>query len=377
MNFYNWVWLLAVVISILYLFILVGFIIGWKGLPYFKIEQHTFQTRTTVIVPFFNEKETLESCVEGLVKQNIRLPYIEILLVDDKSSDGSETVAKELAKKNDWVHYLFNDTAQKGKKAALNFGITQANGSLIVTIDADCLYQPDWLAGIVACFEQHNPKMVIGPVDLKAGTSLLQKFQAMEFMSLIGSTGGAAGIGRPIMCNGANLAFSKETYLEFDDPLNQKFISGDDVFLMHQVKEKYPDSIHFLKSQAAIVYTNSIKSFREFFKQRFRWTSKMPGYTDGDTLFTAAIVFGIALVLLGSLLIIPVQSIYYKPFLFVYLVKSGIDFWFFWQIADFFKKKSLLVFLPLFEILYAFYVIITAASVLFHKKPQIRQQLES
>jgi glycosyltransferase involved in cell wall biosynthesis len=368
MNFYNWIWLLSVVFSILYLFVVVGFISGWNGLEHFQTKKRQFQTRVSLIMPFYNEEKTLESCVKSLLAQNIQTTFLEIILVDDNSSDGSSQLAEKMASNSQYLIYLQNNTGHKGKKAALAYGIRKAGGELIISTDADCIYPPHWLETMLAYYETYQPQMIIGPVDLRGGNSFFQKFQLLEYVSLMGSTGGSAGIGRPIMCNGANLAFTRKAYWELDDPFNQKYVSGDDVFLMHQLKEKYADEIHYLKSELALVYTKSAGTVKEFFKQRFRWTSKMPGYTDSDTLFIAGVIFSMSLLIFGTMVFMPFFLPFYKPFLFVYTLKFGIDLWFFWQISGFFKKKSLLVFLPLFEIVYAFYVVITAGSVLFRKK---------
>jgi hypothetical protein len=72
---------------------------------------------------------------------------------------------------------------------------------------------------------------------------------------LVGSGACAMMIGKPNMCNGANIAYPKAVFEEvngFDG--NEHIASGDDEFLMHKIAEKYPNQIVFAHYQPNIVY---------------------------------------------------------------------------------------------------------------------------
>src|SRR5690606_17909477 len=162
-----------------------------------------------------------------------------------------------------------------GKKAAIRTGLDYAKGDLIVTTDADCQMGANWLAVIEEFYHSQKLKMVIGPVALHAGDALFSQMQSIEFASLIGSGAASFKLGIPSMCNGANLAYSKEVFFEvngFEDTMH--LASGDDEFLMHKVVEKYPEKVSFLKNKEAVVKTNSMPDLNSFFNQRIRWASK-------------------------------------------------------------------------------------------------------
>ena len=76
-------------------------------------------------------------------------------------------------------------------------------------------------------------------------------------MSLVASGAGSLGAGLPLMANGANLAFEKQTYLDVvNDQSGKSFASGDDVFLLHAIAKNYGvKSVHFIKDALAIVKT--------------------------------------------------------------------------------------------------------------------------
>ena len=104
----------------------------------------------------------------------------------------------------------------------------------------------------------------------------------MEFASLIGSGAGAIGSGNAIFCNGANMAYKKEVFLEVNTYKNDNAASGDDVFLLHSIKQRYPDGIVFAKDKNAIVNTNALDTLSTFINQRKRWTAKSSSYTDNS-----------------------------------------------------------------------------------------------
>ncbi len=363
MTFYHWFWLVAIIASLLYTGLILFFFIGWERIKSFRSQQKTHHTKVSVIVPFHNEIDKIKDCIESLTHQKIQTTYFEIILVDDHSTDGSSELASQILCDTPMLRYMQNIT--RGKKSALELGISIAQGELIVTTDADCIYPPNWLATLVDYYETHQPNLIIGPLELKTGNSFFQKFQAMEYLSLMGSTAGAVGIGRPILCNGANLAFKKEVYQQFPDPFKRQYTSGDDVFLLHNFKKREATKIHYLKSHEAVVLTSGAYGIKEFLKQRFRWTSKAPGYKDTDTIITATLVYGISVLLTFGIMVIPFTNSILKPLGLIYGLKTIGDCWFFYRVMPFFGKKNLLWLVPLFEVIYAFYVTASGFSVLF------------
>ena len=100
--------------------------------------------------------------------------------------------------------------------------------------------------------------MVIGAVRIKPTHSFFSKLQVIEFSSLIASAAATLTLGFPTMCNGANLAYRKTTFVEvngFDG--NAHIASGDDEFLMRKVVKKFgAKSLKFLRDFNAVVTTN-------------------------------------------------------------------------------------------------------------------------
>lgn len=337
--------------------------VGWNSLKYFVSKTPKLKTSVSVIVPFYNEGEQIQRTLLGLLQQNIQTIDFEVLAINDGSTDDSVAIVELLEKSNNRLKLIHN--SGKGKKEAIACGIAASNSELIVTTDADCSYQPQWLETMVSYYESYSPGLIIGPVAMERSKGIFQRFQLLEFNSLIMSTGGAAGIGHPIMCNGANLAFKKELFERMDDPMKLEYLSGDDVFLLHNIKRETDAEIHFLKSHHALVTTKSEKKLKAFLRQRERWTSKASGYTDADTLFSASIVFGTACLFMFGLFMLIFNIHFAKPLVFLFAVKLFIDFLFFHTTESFFKHRMYFIYLMLFEFVYNFYVFIVGVQGLW------------
>jgi hypothetical protein len=156
--------------------------------------------------------------------------------------------------------------------------------------------------------------------------------------------------------------------MQLTDPFNMQYNSGDDVFLLHSMKKLDADKILFIKSKEATVLTQSVKGFKDFFKQRFRWVSKTPGYNDGDTRFTAFVVFISSFLWVLGLFLMLYKIEFWKPIIFLFLLKTVIDMLFFNGVAAYFNQNKLLKWIPVFQVFYGFYVSITVFSLLLKKR---------
>lgn len=94
----------------------------------------------SVIIPVYNVEPFLEDCLLSVLKQTIGLDRIEVILVDDGSTDGSGKIAIHYAKKHDHFSYMYQNNA--GLSAARNAGLEAAKGKYIVFLDSDDRLKP-------------------------------------------------------------------------------------------------------------------------------------------------------------------------------------------------------------------------------------------
>lgn len=355
-------WLL--IIPLLPYFILL--ISAFSGLHRRKsiINKTVTDIKVSVIVACKNEEANLKNILPDLGKQQYPSDLYEVIIVNDNSEDNTYSVASSF---KNIARLKVLDNTGNGKKSALRTGIMSAEGELIMTTDADCRLPERWILSFASFYQENRPDLIIGAVHLQAKQGFFNRFQELEFMSLQGVTAGTAGLGDPVMCNGANLAFTREKYIDHTGKLRDEIASGDDIFLLESIKSEN-GKILWLGDKEAVAETSTSPTLRLFLNQRARWISKSGSYKDFSTMFIALSTFA-ANAILGILL---VCSIFFPSLLYLYLasffIKSLPDLLITLEITRRYQKTKLLRwFIPL-QVIYPFYVMIVSVYSLFRKR---------
>ena len=353
---------MAFLIFFLLLFLCYGGLIfyywqGWKTIPVFNTDQTIAPVSVSIIIPARNEENNIANLLESLQRQDYPKSKLEIIVVDDHSSDSTAETVKKFPDVR--LLELEDDDINSYKKKAIESGIAAASGELIITTDADCIPAPGWLRAIATFKEKTNALFIVAPVALQSNSAVVQVFQAMDFLVLQGITGASVFKKFHSMCNGANLAYERKVFFEVGGFKGVDHIaSGDDMLLMHKFAEKYPDRIHYLKSKAAIVSTLPMPSWRSFFNQRIRWASKATYYRDKRIFWVLLLVyvfnFSFAVMLLAGFW----NHSYWLYFLFAILLKTLVEIPFVLSVAKFFAKQWMVNYFLFFQPLHIVYTIL-------------------
>lgn len=310
---------------------------SWDKYPEFQPVSHTASSPVSVVVAFRNESANLEKLLQALQKQAYPGELYEVILVDDDSDDGSDIIVKHYCERNENFRYINNAGNRPGKKSAIRTGINHALHEFIVTTDADCIMGEYWLETLSCFYREKLPDMIIGLVDLKTGNGFFEKFEEADFLSLIASGAASAAGGRPVYCNAANFAFRKSIFFVMDDPLRDSIVSGDDTFFLHAAK-KANKRILLLKSARSTVTTFGHQSFPEYCNQRVRWISKSRSFRDTDTLYTAALVLTMNVLVVASLVLLIVSKNFWL-FPLNLIIKASLDYFFLQRFMLFMGKR--------------------------------------
>lgn len=321
--------------------------------------------RVSVILPVRNESVNIQAFLEGLIKQDYPHDLLEIIVTDDFSEDYTVEIAKSFARSNPSLQVLViqADDSMKminGKKNAIARAVAISKGELILSTDADTSCGPHWVSYIVAKHYSGDFKMVVAPVAFRNERTVFQKIQSLEFMGLMGTTIGSAAAGFPVMCNGANLAYSRDAYLDTGGfSGNMKFSSGDDQFLMSAIGKKFGRrAIGTLVNIEAFVFTDPLPSLKSFFNQRLRWVSKSRGYKDAAVIFLALLTYSVHLLLLAGI----VYGVFCPRILIftllLFLIKMVVEYPIVWLMARLLNKKEFLGYYFIAQVFQLFYVTI-------------------
>jgi len=359
---------LAIVFFGLYMALISRFRTGWHSLQ--EVNTNHFipcQVFVSVVVPFRNEAQNIRELICNINSQRFAFHYLEVVMADDHSTDKGMDILTELQQDYTWLKVVSSEG--HGKKAALRRGISSATGELIITTDADCRFEKDWLQTITETYVQHNPDMIVMPVAMEGKNKIFDKFQQTDYLSLQMVTAGAFGIGKPIISSGANLAFKKKSFLETGNFVGgQDFLSGDDVFLLHAFKGQNFKTI-YLKSAQAMVKTIPAGSVPEFLLQRIRWGGKSRGYKDTFAIITTLVM----LTMNTYVALLPVLSVFNIIFLWIglaaILAKATTDWWFLNAGNHFFSVRLKPWSFLIFSLIYPYYILVAfLGSILLKEK---------
>lgn len=349
--------LILSVVFIIYILFIGQLIYGFNRMKRFTKKDTIPTTTFSIVVPFRNEAKNLPKLLHTISNLNYPKELFEVILVDD---DSEEVFSAE--------HSVFSLQVVKNirrsnspKKDAIETAIAMAKNDWIITTDADCLVQKDWLNSFDQLIQEEDLKMIASGVCYVPKNGFLHAFQTLDFLSLQGATIGSFGINKPFMCNGANFAYAKTFFKELNGfQGNEKIASGDDVFLLQKAILSAPKKVGFLYAKESIVATKSVGSWFELFQQRVRWASKSTGYSSIYGKLLALVVFGGNLAWLLTFILWLIGSLDPNIFLLFIASKFLVDFILLFKTANFFESKlqyvlasSLLY--PFFSVSVAFY----------------------
>ncbi|TAF65584.1 MAG: glycosyltransferase [Cytophagales bacterium] len=344
---------------IAYSFMLLFLYIGWQKIPLPASNLPPPPTTPlSVVIAMRNEAKHIAHLLEDLNQQSHS--FFEVWIVDDNSTDQSVEVIQQYQKKVKYpLFYLLAET--EGKKNALQTGIKHVKNDYVVCTDADCRVEKKWLEGIAVQI-QKQPEIVFwsGLVRYyyEEKPSFFAKLQALEFSSLIGVGASTLSWHVPTMCNGANMIFRKEAFWAVNGyEGNLHIASGDDEFLLHKIAQRYPSQVAVIKNMDTIVHTHPANGWQMFEQQRLRWASKWKHQKNIFSKILASFIFFINFFIFIAILLTIAKFYTLLILLAQILIKSIIEFLFLYPILKFFRRKSLMAYIPIIQLLYPLYAL--------------------
>jgi len=171
-----WLLVLVAVLFVARVFLLLTFARRHVRTVRGRSRDERFTPAVSVIVPAFNEAVNIERSVRSLDASEY--PEIEVLVVDDGSTDGTGDLVERLDLPRTRV--LRQENA--GKPAALNHGIAEARHDIVVMVDADTVFEPGTLRELVQPFRETDVGAVSGNTKVGNRRRLLGRWQHIEYV---------------------------------------------------------------------------------------------------------------------------------------------------------------------------------------------------
>lgn len=232
-----------------------------------KIPTSKKKLKVSVIIPFWNEGsakgERLRKTIDSLFACDYPKDKLEIILVNDGSTDNSLEIANSYLKKGVKV---YSHKKSQGKTSAVNTGLKKATGELIVALDADSFIMPDVLDKLVPYFANEKVMAVIPSIKIWKPKTFLQLVQSHEFLSAVLIRYFQSKLGSIPLAPGAFTLIRKD-FLDKYGSLDKHTMVEDLEMSMRIQSEKY-----LIENVVdANVYTSGVTTFKAFLNQRLRW----------------------------------------------------------------------------------------------------------
>jgi len=349
------------VLSAIYIFQIVRFYVGLFRL---KPGVNSFRYSISIIIPARNEEHYIYDCLFSLLAQQYPPNLVEIIVVDDGSTDNTPSIVFNISQSFPRVK-LFpidrDDSIISHKKFAISEGIKLSSNELIFTTDADCIAPPLWIETMISHFEE-NVGIVSGVVifNRENEKNLFHKIQSLEFLSLVIAGAGSIAADLPIIANGANLAYRRSVFEQvegFKGIDNLK--SGDDDLFIQKVSRLTAWKIKSAAELSAIMQTNPVPNVAAFLNQRARWASKSMHYHNPLFVFYLISVYLFYVMLFFTVPLSLLQKSLFSFPLIAFLLKFLFDFLLLQKGTKIVGRRDLLkyiLFAELFQIPYILWV---------------------
>lgn len=218
--------------------------------------------KISIIIPAYNEEVTISSCIKSML--NLNYPNYEVVVIDDGSLDNT---FKEASKFEDQGVKVVRQK-NTGKPGAINTGVNNSSGDIIITVDADSKLHPDALKWISRRFSKNNRLgAVAGNVKIDKPKGLLKILQSLEYTTAINLGRKSQSLLHCVMIVPGALAAMRINVLREIGYFPTDTFAEDFDVTMKILEAGY----HVEYESRAIAFTQAPESIDDLLKQRRRW----------------------------------------------------------------------------------------------------------
>ncbi len=269
----NLIIIIAIFSSILYLTIIILFLIGLLKSP---VETTGQKLTVSVIISAHNESENIIFCIDDLLNQKYDKGLIEIILVNDRSTDNTGDIISKYAANNVLFKIITINNSEYSlspKKYAITKAINYSKGEIILLTDADCRLNDLWISTMVSYFKP-EVGAVAGSVILTSTAWRLSYFMVIDAIMNNLIIQGTLGWNFAVACKGGNFAYRRCVFNEINGFEGlEKSLSGDDDLFLQKISSQSNWKIKSCTIESAIVETSAPENYLHFFNQRKRHIS--------------------------------------------------------------------------------------------------------
>lgn len=260
--------------------------------------------RTCIVVPCCNEEHSLPTTLDSLLALNYPRDKLEIIIVDDGSTDATLSIAREY-EGNEQIRVFHKENG--GKHSALNLALKNTNAELIGCLDADSTVDRNALMRIVSAFKNREISAVTPGIHVKKPENALQHLQNAEYNLSIFNRFMLAALGSVFITPGAFSIYRTRVVRDLGGWRHGHFTEDMELAMRMQTKGH-----RIANAPAATVYTATPKTLASLSRQRIRWTyGFVRNIADYRFMFGNRAYGNLGLIILPTALVSIVTCIYF------------------------------------------------------------------
>ena len=248
----------------------------WFG--YRPLESATYESAPTmtVVIPAYNEGALVEQSIESVAAARYPHGRLEILVVDDGSTDDTWIYIQRAAARHAGLVTAVQFERNQGKRAALAAGFRAARGAILVTIDSDSVIEPDALLAMAGPFRDPRVGAVAGKVaTLNRDQGIIPQMLHVRFVLAFDFQRSVQSVYRTVYCCPGALAGYRASVIGaiLEPWLAQRFLGerctiGEDRALTNAILERGFDTVY---QGSAVVRTLVPNTYAKLCKMYLRW----------------------------------------------------------------------------------------------------------
>lgn len=319
-----------------------------------------FRPDVTIIVAARNEEEYVGQCVESLLHLTYPVELLEIIIVDDRSTDRTAEIVQTYARHNSHIKLISVKEGSgnlRGKANAIDHGVAASTGEILIFTDADCRVPPRWVEETIKYYARPSVGIVAGFTSLRSQT-WFEAIQAIDWFVLFSVAAATIRLKYPLTAVGNNFSIRRSAYASVGGYAAIPFSVTEDYALFHAVTRKAHYQAVFPADITTLVTSEPCRSWKQLFRQKKRWFTG-GREMDGKSFALFSVPYGLNVGLVLGPLFMPMDTVAW-----CWMIKAGADALLAGISIKPFGLWRLLRYFPLFELYYLAYVTVFPLIVL-------------
>ena len=351
----------------IFLLYIISGIVVYSGLKRFHAETLSDLPPVSVIVAARNEEEHIANCINSLLALDYPKEKIELIIVDDHSTDNTCQIVQSLAANEPRLvpislgDYFENNS---GKAGAIQFAVEKSRGEFIFVTDADCQVPKTWVKNLLSAF---TPDMgLVGGVTLldepNEKMPIFGKIQSFDWLYLLTIATATGYYGIPISWFGNNMAFRRQTFDDIDGFKNLRNTLVEDFAFILKIHQSNKWNIRFIMHKDSLVKSSPLFKLRSYYNQRKRWATAIHA------------VHPCAKVLMFTTVCAHIATLVSLFFFHIWMALAGLfimvlmDFIVTWRSTGFLGRRDLLKYILYFKGYFYYFTLIFPVMLVFDRK---------